>query len=235
MLVFNNVHYAFADGEGVFGISFQVTAGEIVALVGLNGSGKTTLMRLALGMLQPQQGTIYHGGYTCAELPKNCWAQVGAFVDTSLAYSELTVKENLELACQLHHASRNHVGTALSDWQLHYNAQRKYKHLSLGFKQRVGLAASMQHNPKLIILDEPSNALDPAAVLVLRAQLLKRAEQGAGILVSSHHLDEVARTANRVLLINRGRLIGELDTVGVDLERVFFDRIYDDDQQRGLT
>lgn len=82
------------------------------------------------------------------------------------------------------------------------------------------------------MLDEPSNALDPASVILLREQLLRRAADGAAILVSSHHLDEVARVADRVLLMNAGRLLGELDTTGVDLERAFFDRIRQDDERR---
>jgi ABC-2 type transport system ATP-binding protein len=90
----------------------------------------------------------------------------------------------------------------------------------------------MQHDPRLIVLDEPSNALDPASVILLREQLIRRAQDGAAILVSSHHLDEVARIADRVLLMNAGRLIGELDITGQDLERAFFERIRQDDEHR---
>src|SRR5699024_10303011 len=97
---------------------------------------------------------------------------------------------------------------------------------------RVGLAVALQHDPRLIVLDEPSNALDPASVILQREQLIRRAHEGAATLVSSHHLDEVSRIADRVLLMNAGRLIGELDTTGSDLERVFFERIRLDDEQR---
>ena len=93
----------------------------------------------------------------------------------------------------------------------------------------------MQHDPRMIVLDEPSNALDPASVILLREQLSQRARDGAAILVSSHHLDEVARIADRVLLMNAGRLIGELDTTGHDLERAFFERIRQDDEQHHGT
>lgn len=85
----------------------------------------------------------------------------------------------------------------------------------------------------MIVLDEPSNALDPASVILVREQLIRRARDGAAILVSSHHLDEVARIADRVLLMNRGRLIGPLDPTGDDLEREFFERIRQDDELRG--
>ena len=92
----------------------------------------------------------------------------------------------------------------------------------------------MQHDPRLIVLDEPSNALDPASVILLRDELQRRAAAGAAILVTSHHLDEVARIADRVLLMNAGRLIGALDTRGPDLERAFFERIRDDDARLAL-
>ena len=98
--------------------------------------------------------------------------------------------------------------------------------------RRLGLAAAMYHDPTLIVLDEPSNALDPASVLLLREQLTRRAADGAAILVSSHRLDEVSRIADRVLLLNAGRLIGQLDTSGADLERAFFERIREDDGLR---
>ena len=102
--------------------------------------------------------------------------------------------------------------------------------LSSGNAQRVGLAAALQHHPTAIVLDEPTNALDPAGVIVLRETLRARAAAGAGILVSSHHLDEVARIADRIVVVNSGRLIGELDPAAPHLERIFFDMVLADDQ-----
>ncbi|MGG7611992.1 AAA family ATPase, partial [Streptomyces sp. ZG43] len=107
--------------------------------------------------------------------------------------------------------------------------------LSLGNRQRVGLAAALQHHPRLVVLDEPSNALDPAAVLLLRDALTRRARAGAAVLVSSHHLDEVARIAHRIVIMNAGRLIGDLDPVGADLEQAFFARVLADDETRART
>jgi ABC-2 type transport system ATP-binding protein len=102
--------------------------------------------------------------------------------------------------------------------------------LSLGNRQRLGLASALQHGPRIIVLDEPTNALDPAGVILLREALLQRAAAGAGILVSSHHLDEVARIADRISVINQGRLIGFLDPHGVDIERSFFGLVLADDR-----
>lgn len=111
-------------------------------------------------------------------------------------------------------------------------AHRRFRHLSQGNRQRVGLAAALGHRPRLVVLDEPTTALDPASVIVLRETLRHLARDGAAVLVSSHHLDEVARIADQITVMNAGRLIGELDPHAPDLERVFFQRVLDDDQQR---
>ncbi|UJP09153.1 ABC transporter ATP-binding protein [Microbacterium sp. KUDC0406] len=232
MLRFDDVGLAFRGGDGVHDLSFRVDAGEIVALVGLNGAGKTTLMRLALGMLRPDSGSVRVLGHPLDDLPVARWADVGALIEVPLAYPELTARENLCIACRLRGVDPAVVPGALDAWQLTPVADRRFRRLSLGTRQRVGLAAAMQHDPRLIVLDEPGNGLDPASVILLREQLLRRAGDGAGVLVSSHHLDEVTRIADRVILMNRGGLIGELDTAGSDLERVFFDRIRVDDEIR---
>jgi ABC-2 type transport system ATP-binding protein len=210
-----------------------VGSGEIVALVGLNGAGKTTLMRVALGMVRLESGAVRVLGHPLARVPAGSWARVGSLIEVPLAYPELTVRENLVIAALLRGAPSDCVGRALEEWQLDPVAGRRFRHLSLGTRQRVGLAVALQHGPDLVVLDEPTNALDPASVVLLRDHLARRRDEGAAILVSSHHLDEVARTATRVSLMNRGRLIGELDTAESDLERAFFARIHDDDRHSG--
>lgn len=232
MLDFGGVSLHFRGGVGVEKLTFRVEPGEVVALVGLNGAGKTTLMRLALGMLRPQAGTVQLFGHPLTNLPPAAWGDVGALIEVPLAYPELTVRENLRIASLLHGRGPGSVQESVEAWQLTPVVDRRFGRLSLGNRQRVGLAAALQHHPHLIVLDEPSNALDPASVILLRDELTRRAASGAAILVSSHHLDEVARIADRVLLMNAGRIIGELDTTGSDLERAFFERIRADDEQR---
>jgi len=232
VLDFTDVGFRFRGGAGVAGLTFQVQPGEVVALIGLNGVGKTTLMRLALGMLRPQQGSVQLCGHSLDTVPHHVWAQVGALIEVPLAYPELTVRQNLHIACLLHSGDSDRIDETMEAWKLSPVADRRFRRLSQGNRQRVGLAAATQHDPGLIVLDEPSNALDPASVILLREQLTRRAHQGSAILVSSHHLDEVARIADRVLLMNAGQLIGELDTTGPDLERAFFERIRADDERR---
>ncbi|MDH6187773.1 ABC-2 type transport system ATP-binding protein [Streptomyces sp. CZ24] len=222
-------------GAGVHGLDLTVAPGEIVALIGLNGAGKTTLMRLALGMLRPASGVVRILGRPLGELPRAEWAHVGQLVEVPSAYPELTTRENLQIAARLRGAAPATAEEALDEWHLGALAGRRFGRLSLGNRQRVGLAAALQHLPRLIVLDEPSNALDPAAVLLLRDALTRRARAGAAVLVSSHHLDEVARIAHRIMIMNAGRLIGNLDPVGADLERAFFARVLADDETRTRT
>ena len=108
--------------------------------------------------------------------------------------------------------------------------ERRASTLSLGNRQRVGLASALVHRPRLLVLDEPTNALDPSGVVLLRELLLGAARDGAAVLVSSHHLDEVARIADRVSVIHAGAIVGELDPHGVDLERAFFAMVHAADQ-----
>ena len=220
----------FPGGAGVAGIDLDVAPGQIHALVGLNGAGKTTLMRLLLGMLRPDSGTVRING-----LPLHLadWSRVGHLVETPLAYGELTGRANLMLAARLHGATAGQaaqlVDEVMSELNLTRYAAVRARRMSLGNRQRLGLAAALQHRPDVVVLDEPTNGLDPSGVILLREALLRRATEGAGVLVSSHHLDEVARVAHRITVVNAGRVIGTLDPHGVDIERSFFALVHADD------
>ncbi len=239
LLDLRGIRREFVPGVGVTGVDLRVAAGEIHALVGLNGAGKSTLMRVALQMLRPTAGSVYLMGRPLTVATGSTWSRVGHLVGPAAAYGELSVRANLAAAARLHGTGRRSAAAAvermLSEMALDEYADRPFRTLSSGNAQRVGLAAALVHRPDLIVLDEPTNALDPAGVLLLRTSLLERARQGAGVLVSSHHLDEVARVADRVTLLNRGHVVGSLDPAGVDLEREFFQRLLADDRSRGLA
>ena len=216
----------YGGGAGVRDIDLTVRPGEIHALVGFNGAGKSTLMKLMLGMLRPDAGRIELFGTQIRSAGTGVWARVGALIEYPLAYGELDGRTNLELAARLHRVPtgriRPMVDAVLDELDLHRYAGIRARRMSLGNKQRLGLAAALQHRPDLIILDEPTNALDPAGIILLREALARRSAAGAGVLVSSHHLDEVARIASRISVIAEGRLVGTLDPDGVDIERAFF-------------
>ncbi len=230
-LSLRGVSRAYRGGAGVQDIDLTVLPGEIHALVGLNGAGKSTLMKLMVGMLRPDAGSIELLGENIRALSGNQWARVGALIEYPLAYGELDGRTNLRLAARLHGVPPAAIGQVveqiIEELDLSRYAAVRARRMSLGNKQRLGLAAALQHAPDLIVLDEPTNALDPSGVILLREALLRRAAAGAGVLVSSHHLDEVARIASRISVIADGRMIGTLDPDGVDIERRFFALVHD--------
>lgn len=228
----------FRGGAGIHDVDLTVEAGQIHAIVGLNGAGKTTLMRVAFGMLRADSGTVTLDGFDLRAAPRSLWAGVGHLIEHPLAYGELTGRDNLLLAARLHGAGRRApvlVDAAIAEFGLEPYGAVRVRAMSLGNKHRVGLAAALQHDPAIIVLDEPTNALDPAGVIRLREALERRAAAGAGILVSSHHLDEVSRIADVITVINRGRVIGTLPAGGAELERAFFDVIHRNDVESGAA
>ena len=212
----------FGPVTAVDGVDLDVAPGQIHALVGLNGSGKTTLMRVVVGVLRPDEGRAVSGA---GRHPVG--AVTGHVIDVPAAYGELTVAENLWAAALLRGVPRRaapsavvRAATAVGIADL---LDRRAAGLSLGNRQRLGLASALVHDPEVLVLDEPTNGLDPAGVLAVRRLLLDRArEHGCAVLVSSHHLDELARIADRITVLHRGRVVGTLEPGSVDLEAQFF-------------
>lgn len=226
---------SFGPERAVDGVDLTVRSGEIHALVGLNGAGKTTLMRLALGMLRPDAGQAWvhlpgRPEVPAWRAPASLWAGVGHLVETPFGYPELTVLETVTAAARLRGLApaeaRRGAEHMVTELDLTHWARRRTSTLSQGNRQRLGLACASVHRPTLLVLDEPSTALDPAGVLVVRRWLRAARERGSAVLVSSHHLDEVARLADRITVIHRGRALGTLAPGGVDLERQFFAMVY---------
>jgi ABC-2 type transport system ATP-binding protein len=235
-LVASGLCRVFPGGAGVHDVALVIAPGQVHALIGLNGAGKTTLMRLLLGMLRPDSGTVRIDGRELRHVDPATWARVGHLVEHPLAYPELDVRTNLAVAARLHGVAVPRTAgvteRASAELDLDRYTRTRARVLSAGNRQRLGLAAALQHDPNLIVLDEPTSALDPAGVILLREALLRRADAGAGVLVSSHHLDEVARIADRITVLNHGVVIGGLDPHGVDIERAFFALVRANDERR---
>ena len=223
------LHRSFEGHPAVDGLDLAVHAGEVHAVVGLNGAGKTTLFRLLLGMLRPDSGEARVHGTRATEAPPATWRDVGHFVEAPLAYPELTVRENLMAAAVLHGVARSAaeaaVTTIVERLALDAWMDRRASHLSTGNRHRLGLAAALVHGPDVLLLDEPANSLDPAGVVLVRELLGELRGAGAAVLVSSHHLDELARTADRITVLHRGRRVGALDPDHAELERAFFELV----------
>lgn len=209
------------------GVDLSVEPGEVRALVGLNGAGKTTALRVILAMLRPSSGRVTVLGERVAASGGAVWRRVGHLVETPPCYPELTARENIEGYAYLHdadmrRATRECVRLAealgLAEW-----LDRPARRLSLGSRQKVGLISALVHDPDLVVLDEPTNALDPVAVVAFRTELEQMRQRGGAVLVTSHHFDEVARVAGQVEVLHRGSVIDTFSPDGSDLERRFFD------------
>ena len=215
------LHNVTVTSRGITRLNFSVAAGEIVALIGRNGAGKTTLLRLALGLIHPTAGTVHR---TVGN------GDIGQLIDAPFCYPELTVSQNLRMHAWLYGIDPERIADSINQWELQPYRDRLFRKLSLGNKQRVGLAGAFQHQPRLIVLDEPTNALDPMGIVTLRTVVKERAAAGCGVVVSSHHLDEVAAIAHRIVVVNSGRIITELSPTTPQLENRFFQAILSDDQ-----
>ena len=210
----NQLTKRFGDVLAVDSVDLRVKQGEIYGFLGLNGAGKTTTIRALLGMIRPSAGNVKVLGKPVGPNGRGPWGQVGHLVESPSAYPELTVRENLEIARRLQNIKNgNVVNEIMERLSITSYANRRAGTLSTGNLQRLGLARAMLHNPRLLILDEPANGLDPAGVVEIRELLLELAhKQGITIFMSSHILTEVDRLATRISIIHKGKLIEELDS-----------------------
>ena len=216
-----NLGKRYGNVTAVEGLSLRVGEGEIYTFLGLNGAGKTTTIRMLLGMIRPTSGSATVLGKRVRLGSREPWAGVGYLVETPHAYPELTVRENLDVARRLHPGTeRKAVNQIIERLGLGAYAERRAGVLSLGNVQRLGLAKALLHHPRLILLDEPANGLDPAGIVEIRELLLELTHQeGATVFMSSHILAEVARLADRIGIIHAGRLLREMDAAGLEHER----------------
>lgn len=207
-----NLTKKFKDLIAVNNISLEVESGEIYGFVGLNGAGKTTTIRLLLGMINPKtnQGTVKLFG---KDIRKNfaLWNDVGYMVESTDSYPNLSVRENLEVFFNLRKLiDKNLIDNVIDRLKLKDYHNAKAKHLSLGNLQRLGLAKVLMHRPKLLLLDEPMNGLDPAGIIEIREMLKELSRNGTTIFISSHILGELSKLVTKIGIIHKGRLIKEL-------------------------
>jgi ABC-2 type transport system ATP-binding protein len=202
----------YGDVRAVEQLSLRVAEGEIYAFLGLNGAGKTTTIRMLLGMIKPTTGYARVLQTRVRVGEKEPWKSVGYMVEDPHAYPELTVRENLEVARRLHPGTPPEaVGNIIERLSLAAYADRRAGTLSHGNAQRLGLAKALIHDPRLLVLDEPANGLDPAGIVEIRALLLELTRNGGTVFMSSHILAEVSRLAGRIGIIHNGHLLQELN------------------------
>lgn len=210
----NALRYSFSKEVIVLNdINLQVPAKSIYGFLGPNGAGKTTTLRLLLGLLKKQAGSIEIFGKELHSDKINILKKIGSLIEQPSIYGHLTAKENLEVYRKLYGATKERIDEVLKLVNLTYTKKKKAKQFSLGMKQRLSIAIALLPKPELLVLDEPTNGLDPNGIIEIR-ELIKslNKEQGVTILVSSHILAEVEKMATHVGIIHKGKLVfqGEL-------------------------
>ncbi len=189
-------------------VNLEVPAGSIYGFLGPNGAGKTTTLRLLLGLLRKQEGRIELFGKEFASHRIEILKRLGSLIEQPSLYLHLTAKENLDIYRLIYHCDRNRIKKVLSIVGLENTKSKKVKQFSLGMKQRLSIAVALLHQPELLILDEPTNGLDPNGIVEVR-ELLKHLnrEENTTVIVSSHILNEVERMATHVGIIHKGKLL----------------------------
>lgn len=195
-------------------MSFEVLAGEIFGFLGPNGSGKTTTIRMLVDLIKPTSGRITVCGYDVQRSPEQALRHIGCIVENPEVYSYLTGWENLEyFARMLGGIDEARIREVVSIVRLSERIHDKVSNYSLGMRQRLGIAQALLGRPKLLILDEPTNGLDPKGIKELRAFVRMLASQGLSLFISSHLLSEIQLMCDRVAIISQGRLlaVGQVD------------------------
>ena len=188
-------------------ISFSVEEGEIFGFLGPNGAGKTTTIRMLAGLINPNGGSISICGHDLKNDTEKALKEVGAVVENPELYKYLSGRENLMQIARIRNIPKTQVDETIKLVGLENRIDDKVRKYSLGMKQRLGLAASLLSNPKLLILDEPTNGLDPSGILDFREVVKKAAkERGMAVFISSHILSEVQHLCDRVAFINHGTI-----------------------------
>src|SRR6188768_142577 len=191
-------------------ISFSVERGEILGFLGPNGAGKTTTMRVLTGYMPPTEGTAVVAGFNLAEKPIEAKRRTGYLPETPPLYTDMSVREYLDFCARIKGVPRadrkTRVTTVMERTRVADMAERQCGKLSKGYRQRVGLAQALLHNPEVLILDEPTAGLDPKQINETR-QLIKELRGDHTVILSTHILPEVSQTCTRVVIINKGKVV----------------------------
>ncbi|HBR14555.1 MAG TPA: MFS transporter [Candidatus Omnitrophica bacterium] len=212
MIRAQNVTKYFGGFPALKNISFEVAKGEIIGFLGQNGAGKTTLMRVLTTYLPASAGKVYIAGMDVSRRSLEIRRRVGYLPENPPLYGNMTIREYLKFAARLkdipHRQQRPHVERVLKDCDLWEARDKVIATLSKGYKQRVGIAQAILHEPELLILDEPTSGLDPAQILQVR-RLIKSLEYRRTVILSTHILSEIEQMAQRVLIIKSGEILAD--------------------------
>lgn len=208
-----NLTKKFGKNLAVDSINMKIEKGKIYGLLGKNGAGKTTTMCMLLNLSNSNSGEIFLFGKNVKKSSNKIYSRIGSIIETPGFYENLTGEENLKAFSKLRgNYNKNSIINALKIVSLYEEKNKRFKHYSLGMKQRLGIAAALIHNPDILILDEPVNGLDPIGILEIRNLLRSLVDDyNLTILISSHILSEIEQIADVIAIMDNGKLIEEVN------------------------
>ena len=206
----NKLTKIYGDQKAVDNISFKVQKGEIVGFLGPNGAGKSTTMKMITGYLEPDDGEAIVSGIPVSASPIETKRRIGYLPEANALYYDMYVREYLKFIAEIHHVkdARNRIEEMIKLTGLTVESNKKTGQLSKGYKQRVGLAAALIHDPEVLILDEPTSGLDPNQIMEIR-EVIRMQGKNKTVLFSSHILQEVEAICDRVIIINKGKIVAD--------------------------
>jgi ABC-2 type transport system ATP-binding protein len=209
-IVIKNLTKTYGEQRAVDNITFTVNKGEIVGFLGPNGAGKSTTMKMITGYLSPDSGDVSVSNIDVIKDPLTAKKKIGYLPESNALYYDMYVKEYLDFIAEVHKISdkQQAISNVIEQVGLTKEKSKKVGQLSKGYKQRVGLAAALLHNPEILILDEPTSGLDPNQIVEIR-NVIKEQGRDKLVLFSSHILQEVEAICDRVIIINKGKIVAD--------------------------
>ena len=207
-LEIKKINKKYGDQDALIDVSFSLKKGDIVGFLGPNGAGKTTLMKIITSIIKPDSGDITINGYDTQKNEISTKRQIGYLAENNPLYKDMLVTEYLDFVASLYEIEnkKNKVKEIIKKTGLEGEIKKKIEELSKGYKQRVGIAAALVHDPNILILDEPTTGLDPNQLIEIR-KLIQEIGQEKIVLLSTHILQEIPKICNHIIIINEGRIV----------------------------
>ena len=198
----------YGNQDALINVSFSLKKGDIVGFLGPNGAGKTTLMKIITSIIKPDSGNITINGYDTQKNEISTKKQIGYLAENNPLYKDMLVTEYIDFVASLYEIEnkKDKVKEIIKRTGLESEIKKKIEELSKGYKQRVGIAAALVHDPNVLILDEPTTGLDPNQLIEIR-KLIQEIGQEKIVLLSTHILQEIPKICNHIIIINKGRIV----------------------------
>jgi ABC-2 type transport system ATP-binding protein len=220
VLDINNISKSYGKVRALNNLNLQINKGEVFGILGPNGSGKTTTLGIILSVLNADRGSFSWNGQEPSKYDRK---KIGSLLETPNFYPYLSAQQNLSIVCKIKEVNESEIYRVLNLVDLTHRANSKFKTFSLGMKQRLAIASALLGDPEVLVLDEPTNGLDPQGIAEIRAIILDLAKEGKTIIMASHILDEVEKTCTHVAVLKLGNLLsyGPIESVLNNQEQVF--------------